>query len=163
MQSGYVFTEDGQAALGAFGVSGVRYAAALDDGSGLIAFDMEPENLNGFMELATMLGDVHLTREPILDRDEVPEGVDPQTVPDWYRKAAPKRAFAQGDEVFALTIGDESFERYLHEQESVSGCIRIEGRGLLVESHGPVMAGGAQWVAAVVEYRQAPIREGASA
>jgi hypothetical protein len=138
--SGYVLTFDAADALKVFDDPSVRYAAALDNGRGLAAFDGEPF---GFSDIGT----VWMTQ---------PEPDYPDTWPDWYRKAAPKRARATGRECFSFI--PTSYERYLHEQEWVTGCVRLRGvpELLLVESDGPIAAG--VWSAKVDSYRDKRIR-----
>lgn len=134
MTSGYVLTHEGSEALEAFQDQRVRFAASLEDGSGIIAFDGPGLD---FMEFGTVF-----MAEPHPDH--------PDTWPDWAKKAAPKRAIATGREVYAL-VG-VAFEEYLHSLEAVTGCVRVADSLLLVESDGPVSA-GAGWASAVMEFR----------
>lgn len=126
-ESGYVLTFDAAEALKVFDDPSVRYAAALDNGRGIVAFDGD---WFGFENIGTVW------------MAQPPDGADPtQPIPDWYKKAAPKRAIATGRECFAfIPVG---FERYLHKQEAVTGCVRLVGvpELLLVESDGPIAAG----------------------
>jgi hypothetical protein len=134
--NGYCLTMEGTRALDLFAVDGVRFAASLDDGSGIVAFDGPGLD---FMDAGTVF------------MVTPPDGADPtQPLPDWYRKAAPKRAIATGAEHYALI--SVSFEEYLHSLESVTGCVRVTDELLLVESDGPVSA-GAGWSSSVVEFR----------
>jgi hypothetical protein len=135
MQAGYVLTREGTDALEAFNDDRVRFAASLEDGSGIIAFDGGWE---GFGDLGTVF-----MQQPIPDY--------PPSWPDPY-KAAPKRAVASGNEHYALI--KVRFEEYLHSLESVTGCVRVTDELLLVESDGPVSA-GAGWSSSVVEFRDA--------
>lgn len=140
MTAGYVLTHEGSDALEMFMHERVRFAASLDDGRGLIAFDGAPLGLEN-------LGKLWMAQPP--------DGADPsQPLPDWYKKAAPKRAIGTGMEHYALVVSThgDNMERYLHTQDSVSGIVRVSPNRILVETwHGPVAAG--TWSASVVEYR----------
>lgn len=136
MTSGYVLTREGDAALDAFTDARVRFAAALSDGSGIVAFDGAAEDLD-------KIGTVFLAQEH-------PEGADPtQPLPDWYKRMAPKRGVANGREHF--TLAAIAFEEYAHSLEAVTGCVRVTDELLLIESDGPIAA-GAGWTASVVSY-----------
>jgi hypothetical protein len=137
MTSGYVLTREGNDALALFTDERVRFAAALSDGSGIVAFDGGWEALGG---LALGIGTVFMAQEPHPD--------DPRTWPDWAREGhvIPKRRMATGREHFTLV--SVSFEEYAHGLEAVTGCVRVTDDLLLVESDGPV-AIGAGWTAAI--------------
>jgi hypothetical protein len=135
MQSGYCLTREGTDALEAFNDDRVRFAAALDDGSGIVAFD-------GGWEGFDTLGTVFMAQEPHPDY--------PDTWPDWARKQFPKRAIATGREHYALL--KLRFAEYLSQQDAVTGIAQVTDELLLVESDGPIAA-GASWSAAVSEFR----------
>jgi hypothetical protein len=130
--NGYVICRTGEDALAAFDDERVRFAASLDDESGIIAFDGGWEGFDEF-------GTVFMAQEP-----------HPDYPPSWPWRDCPKRALATGREHFALL--SVSFEEYLHTQEAVTGCVRVTDELLLVESDGPISAGPG-WSAGVSEYR----------
>ncbi len=143
---GYLLTETGQDALDCFGQEGVRFAASLSDGSGIVAFDDVLPRLAGANRIL-------MAQEPIPD--------DPRTWPDWASdrgKIAPKRARATGREHFAL-ISDALLE-YAMQTTAVTGLVGVGDGMLLIESDGPVV-GGDVWSASVVSWRD--VREMASA
>lgn len=142
--NGYVITDRGIDALDLFEHPSVRYAAALQDGKGIAAFDADAEEFRAF-------GRVLIAQEPHPDY--------PDTWPDWYRKAAPKRAIATGRECFALL--PMIFEQYAHEADVITGCVRVADlyvvgesteTWLLAESDG-IATLGLGWASAVMEYR----------
>lgn len=96
----------------------VRYAAVLDNGLQLAAYDGSAEGLES-----------HGT---VFDLQPTPEY--PDTWPDWAKKAAPKRGIANGLEHFALV----SEEHLLHNLEGMefSGVALVAPDLVLVETQG---------------------------
>lgn len=89
MYAGYVFTADGKDALEMMGVEGVRYVAAMDDGTGFVAFDSQ-DPIGGGSAIAA--GWTVWEMDP-----------HPDYPPSWpNRPEGPKRQVARGDERFIL-------------------------------------------------------------
>ncbi len=124
MESGYLFTPEGKAALELFDDDRVRFAASLDDGSGFLAFDGSAPDFQVY-------GTVHMGEE-----------IFPFFVP--------KRWHGMGREVYAMVPG--LFTEYLKELKAVTGVAKITEAMLLVESDGPISI-GADWQAGVVEFK----------
>jgi hypothetical protein len=123
MTSGYVLTNDGTSALACFSDERVRFAASLDDTSGIVAFDGEPD------PAWNAIGTVFV----------------PHPVP-----FCPKRAVATGREFYSVL--PVLFEDYVASLRAVTGYVRLTDALLLVESDGPI-ASGADWSAGVTELR----------
>lgn len=126
---GYVVTYTASDALELFVDPRVRYAAHLDDGSGLVAYDGEPGVLVEF-------GTVMPATEDFL----------------WPFHAAPKRGIGTGEEVFSLVPALPGIPEYLGDQESVTGLVSLAPSVIFVESRGPVAIGNV-WSARVVAFR----------
>ena len=137
--SGYVFTPDGAAALLAIDLdplpfSGIRYAAALDDGSGIVALD-------GDYSASPSFGTFRMAIEP-----------HPDYPPSWPWKA-PKRHVSNGKERFALMslARFENTRRDPIAASHITGAVMLDDGSMFVETDGWVLV--ADWTAAAVEVR----------
>jgi hypothetical protein len=118
--SGYIFTATGAEALAVFEDERVRYAASMDDGTGFVAFDGEP---NYQLEA---LGRV-LMMEPHPDYPD-----------SWPKHFAPKRRVSNGMERFAI-VSDllaDDIMRDPYSSNHVTGVALFHDGTVLLETDG---------------------------
>jgi hypothetical protein len=144
MESGYVLSTYADTALDAFRDERVRYAAGLDDGSGFLAFDGDPEGLLTY-------GRVYMTD---------PQPDHPDTWPDWAKRIPPKRANATGNEVFSI-VSEGLMEILALDEGAMSKCtgyVRLTDGNYLTETQKwvPPLA---VWSGIVFAYRDVRLEE----
>lgn len=132
---GYIFTKDGALALGlgSSESSAWRYAASLDDGSGIVAFD----------------GDMVAINIPDMRVRFATENWDPK----WPSRPAPKRYVSNGQERFAL-MTQARFSNIVVDPltvEHITGAVVLDDESVLVETDGFVLI--ADWTAGAAEVR----------
>lgn len=124
MGSGYVLLAKGADALALFHDPDVRYAAAMTDGTGFVAFDTDHGQ---FADKGNVW----------YEGEHGPEAIF------WPYQACPKRAIGTEGEAFALI--PQEWEADIHKLTHVTGCVPVGDGMILVQSDGPVVMTADYW------------------
>jgi hypothetical protein len=151
--NGYVICPTGEDAFSAFDRPEVRYAASLDNGGGIVAFEGDQGDAYNLSAYGRVLA-----------------VVDPDPQPEWWWFLIPKRRIATGSECFYLTkpvhprIAWENAR--LFAEDGVTGLAVIVGNSaigdgehrVLIEADGPRHWFGLEWFARSVDFRDARLK-----